>query len=126
MAKNYDLRVEGHPVAKERPRFTRYGGVHTPQRTVEFEKLVGNAWFDKYGETKLEGMIEVWIHFGTKTHMKQDVDNLAKSVLDGLQRANAFERGDEQVYKLTASKYPSENQHTIICIRALLDYALPD
>lgn len=126
MVKHYDLRVEGHPVAKERPRFTKYGGIHTPQRTVEFEKLVGNAWYEKYGETKLEGMVQVWLFFGTKTHSKQDVDNLAKSVLDGLQRANAFERGDEQVYKLTASKYPSDQQHTIICVRALVDYALPD
>jgi len=124
--KHYDLTVPGHPIAKERPRLTRYGGVHTPSRTVEFEKLVGNAWFDKYGETKFEGMLQVWLYFGTKTHLKQDIDNLAKSVLDGLQRANAFAKGDEQVYKLTASKYPSEQQQTIICIRELVDYALPD
>ncbi len=126
MAKHFDLTVEGHPVAKERPRLTRYGGVHTPSRTVEFEKLIGNAWFDKYGETKLEGMLQVWIYFATKTHSRQDIDNLAKSVLDGLQRANAFEKGDQQVYKLTASKYPSEKQQTVICVRALMDYALPD
>lgn len=126
MAKHYDLRVEGHPIAKERPRLARNGATFTPQRTVEFEKLIGNAWFEKYGETKLQGMVQVWIYFGTKTHMKQDVDNLAKSVLDGLERANAFENGDQQVYKLTASKYPSDQQHTIICLRALVDYALPD
>ena len=126
MAKHYDLVVPGHPVAKERPRLARNGGVHTPPKTVAFEKLVGNAWFDKYGETRLEGMLQVWLYFGTKTHSRQDVDNLIKSVLDGLERANAFEKGDQQVYKITASKYPSDVEQTIICVRALVDYALPD
>ena len=126
MAKHYDLTVPGHPVAKERPRLARNGGVHTPPKTVQFEKMVGNAWFDKYGETRLEGMVQVWLYFGTKTHSRQDVDNLAKSVLDGLERANAFEKGDQQVYKLTASKFPSDVEQTIICIRAMMDYALPD
>ena len=126
MAKHYDLTVPGHPVAKERPRLARNGGVHTPPKTVLFEKMVGNAWFDKYGETRLEGMVQVWLYFGTKTHSRQDVDNLAKSVLDGLERANAFEKGDQQVYKLTASKFPSDVEQTIICVRAMMDYALPD
>jgi Holliday junction resolvase RusA-like endonuclease len=126
VAKHYDLTVPGHPVAKERPRLARNGGVHTPPKTVQFEKMVGNAWFDKYGETRLEGMVQVWLYFGTKTHSRQDVDNLAKSVLDGLERANAFEKGDQQVYKLTASKFPSDVEQTIICIRAMMDYALPD
>jgi Holliday junction resolvase RusA-like endonuclease len=88
--------------------------------------MVGNAWFDKYGETRLEGMVQVWLYFGTKTHSRQDIDNLTKSVLDGLERANAFEKGDQQVYKITASKYPSDIEQTIICVRALMDYALPD
>ena len=105
---------------------TRSGGVYTPKTTVDFEKIVGNAWFDKYGETKFEGMVQVWIYFATDRHFKQDVDNLAKSVLDGLQRANCFASGDEQVYKLTASKYPSDTPSTLICIRALEEYALPD
>lgn len=126
MANHYDLTVPGHPVAKERPRLTRNGGVHTPQKTVQFEKMVGNAWFDKYGETRLEGMLQVWLYFGTKTHSRQDIDNLTKSVLDGLERANAFEKGDQQVYKITASKYPSDIEQTIICVRQLMDYALPD
>lgn len=126
MAKHYSLTVLGHPVAKERPRLARNGGVHTPAKTVQFEKLVGNTWWEKYGETKLEGKLQVWVYFGTKTHSRQDVDNLAKSVLDGLERANAFEKGDQQVYKLTASKYPSDIEQTIICVRELVNYALPD
>jgi len=105
---------------------TRSGGVYTPKTTVDYEKLIGNAWYEKYGETRLEGKIEVWLYFGTDRHNKQDIDNLAKSVLDGLQRANAFEHGDEQVYKLTASKYPSDSPRVIVCVRHLEHYDLGD
>lgn len=119
---NYSITVLGRPVPKARPRMTRSGGVYTPKTTVDYEKLIGQAWWEKYGETKFEGRVEVWLFFGTDRHGKQDIDNLAKSVLDGLQRANAFEHGDEQVYKLTASKLPTETPRTVICIRRLEDY----
>ena len=126
MAENYHVTLLGRPVPKARPRMTRSGGVYTPKTTVDFEKAIGNAWFDKYGETKLEGMIKVWIYFCTDRHGKQDVDNLAKSVLDGLQRANCFATGDEQVYELTASKYPGDTLQTPVCLRVMEEYALPD
>ena len=123
---NYSINVEGRPVPKGRPRLARNGGVYTPKTTVEYEVRVSNAWYEKYGSTALEGKLVVWCFFGTDRHGKQDVDNLAKSVLDGLQRAGAFAQGDEQVYKLTASKFPSDTLRTIICVRELVDYDTGD
>lgn len=100
----------------------RNGGVYTPKTTVDYEITIANAWYEKYGATELEGNLEVWCYFATDRHGKQDVDNLAKSVLDGLQRGRAFMSGDQQVYKVTASKYPGENLQTIIVVRHQVDY----
>jgi Holliday junction resolvase RusA-like endonuclease len=117
------IRIQGHPVAKERPRVTRHGGTFTPKATVEYETTIAKAWRDQYGDLQLGGKLEAFLYFGSFTDVKQDVDNLAKSALDGLQKGGAFVNGDEQVYKLTASKYPTtrDEEHTIIVLR-FLDY----
>jgi len=120
--KNYSITVPGRPVPKGRPRLARNGGVYTPKTTVEYETTIANAWYEKYGATELEGNLEVWCYFSTDRHAKQDVDNLAKSVLDGLQRGRAFMSGDHQVYKITASKYPGKELQTIIVVRQQVDY----
>ena len=50
----------------------------------------------------------------TDRHAKQDVDNLAKSILDGMQKAGAFAEGDQQVYTLGITKYPAEKENMAI------------
>lgn len=115
------IRVDGKPVPKGRPRMSRNGGVFTPKTTVDYENKIAQAWRDRFGDRTFAGKVEVFLYFGTKFDYKQDVDNLAKSALDGLQKGGAFEKGDEQVYKLTASKFPTVDaeQHTIIVVRNL-------
>jgi len=117
------IRVDGKPVPKGRPRFSKYGGVYTPATTVEYENRVADAWKATYGDLSLGGKLQAFMYFGSYNHVKQDIDNLAKSALDGLQRAGAFVNGDEQVYKLTASKFPTtrEEEHTIIVLK-FFDY----
>jgi crossover junction endodeoxyribonuclease RusA len=118
------VRIDGKPVPKGRPRFTKFGGVYTPATTVEFEERVAAAWKLTYGDLSLGGQLHAFLYFGTQNHAKQDLDNLVKSALDGLQRAGAFTNGDEQVYKVTASKFPAtrDEQHTIIILK-FYDYA---
>lgn len=113
------IRVDGKPVPKGRPRFSKYGGVYTPATTVEYENRVADAWKQSYGDLSLGGKLQAFMYFGSYNHVKQDIDNLAKSALDGLQRAGAFVNGDEQVYKLTASKFPTtrDEEHTIIILK---------
>jgi crossover junction endodeoxyribonuclease RusA len=117
------VRIEGKPVPKGRPRFSRNGGVFTPKTTADFEKKVALAWRDKYGDRSFTGKVEAFLYFGTIYDYKQDIDNLVKSVLDGLQNGGAFVNSDEQVYKVTASKYPSakDEQHTIVVLRNIID-----
>jgi Holliday junction resolvase RusA-like endonuclease len=112
--------IPGRAVPKGRPRFSKYGGVYSPKTTVEFENHVAECWVREFGETSLEGRLRVVINVHTDRHAKQDVDNLAKSVLDGMQKAGAFAQGDHQVYVLGVSKYDAtENFVTWVSITDL-------
>jgi len=118
------FRIEGRAVPKGRPRMTRSGGVYTPKTTVDYEKLVAAAWNNKYGMLALNGKLRLSIHIWTDRHAKQDVDNLAKSILDGMQRAGAFAQGDEQVYSLGVIKYPAKvDLCVMVSVMQLEDYA---
>jgi Holliday junction resolvase RusA-like endonuclease len=88
---------------------TRTGGVYTPKTTVDFEKKVAEAWNTQIGMVSMTGDLRVVIHVYTDRAAKQDVDNLAKSVLDGLQRGGAFAQGDEQVKTLCVSKHDTKD-----------------
>ena len=83
----------------------RSGAIFTPARTVQYENKVAAAWNDKFGMLALEGKLRVTINAYTDRHTVQDIDNIAKSVLDGMQRAGAFSKGDAQVYSLGAVKH---------------------
>lgn len=115
--------IPGRAVPKGRPRMTKSGGVYTPKTTVDYEKLVGQAWNDTCGMLALNGKLRVTINIHTDRHAKQDVDNLAKSILDGMQRAGAFAQGDEQVYSLGVMKHAAtENLGVWVSVTKLADY----
>jgi len=118
------FRIDGRAVPKGRPRMTKMGGVYTPKTTVDYEKIVAAAWNDAYGMLALNGRLRVTINVHTDRHAKQDVDNLAKSILDGMQRAGAFSEGDEQVYSLGIVKHAAtDNLCVWVSVVALDDYA---
>ena len=113
------ITVEGDPVGKGRPRFTRQGRAYTPKKTKEYETRVRRAWIET-GGPYLDGNIQVHIdaYFrmpsgwsrkkiaemdGKPCTKKPDADNILKSILDGLQGA-AFE-DDKQVTRCTVEKY---------------------
>jgi len=118
------FRIDGRAVPKGRPRMTRSGGVYTPKTTVDYEKVVAGTWNDKYGMLSLDGKLRVTINIHTDRHAKQDVDNLAKSILDGMQRAGAFAHGDEQVYSLGVIKHAATTDLCVwVSVTQLEDYA---
>jgi Holliday junction resolvase RusA-like endonuclease len=104
---------------------TKMGGVYTPKTTVDWEKQVAEAWNNKYGMLALNGKLRVTINVYTDRHAKQDVDNLAKSILDGMQRAGAFAQGDHQVYSLGVMKHDSTKYLGVwVSVIGLTDYDL--
>lgn len=128
--------VFGEPKGKGRPRFTRNGRTYTDSNTVSYENLVRYAYLEACGgNPKIhKGSVEVCIkaYFSipkseskkNKEKMmsgdirptkKPDIDNIIKSVLDGL---NGVAYGDDkQVVTVIAMKHYSDIPSVEITIR---------
>jgi Holliday junction resolvase RusA-like endonuclease len=123
-----EFKVPGRPQGKARPRFVKRGGrtfTYTPKTTASYEKLVAKCFYDRIGgnikDACFEGALQVDITAvfapPKSTSLKQrktlidnsmpyekkpDCDNIAKTILDGLNQA-AY-KDDKQVVKLSVSK----------------------
>lgn len=99
----HKITIPGRPVPKGRPRLGvrgRKAFVYTPPDTKEYEKLVG--WVAKsVGCRPVEGPVSVSLNVYAKG--KLDADNIAKSILDGL-NGIAYE-DDDQVIELLVRKH---------------------
>lgn len=110
--------VSGKPVPKQRPRMTRYGAVYTPIQTTRYERLVAQS-ARAAGARPAAGpvAVEMEIRFpipkswpkrrreaadGQPHTQRPDLDNLVKSVLDGLNGV-AFS-DDAQVHSVKTRK----------------------
>jgi crossover junction endodeoxyribonuclease RusA len=103
--------VPHKPVPKGRPRMTRRGRVFTPQRTLEAEALVREAWGAR---RKFDGSVGIEITFSNDgTHirvfpyegeskLRGDIDNYIKTIMDGLNGC-AWD-DDKQVLYVVAEK----------------------
>lgn len=80
-----EFTVPGTPISKARPRTGANNNTFTPKRTRDHEKLVATyaRASMRAGERAYEGLVGVALEFWT-TNVKTDVDNLAKTVLDGM------------------------------------------
>jgi crossover junction endodeoxyribonuclease RusA len=95
------FKIPGKPIAKQRPRVTSKG-TYTPEKTREYEARVGLCALKALRELKkqkLLGNVRVIIELGEKettvrvfeaamdpkTKTRGDLDNYAKSILDGMQ-----------------------------------------
>lgn len=97
------LTIPGRPVPKDRPRLGLRGRkayVYTPAKTKEYEKLVG--WVAKCNGCKPAGE-PVAVVLDIYVRRRMDVDNVAKSILDGLTGV-AYE-DDDQVVELVVRKH---------------------
>ena len=99
----YKITIPGRPVPKARPRLGIQGRtayIYTPETTKEYEKLVG--WVAKAAGCKpVKAPVAVVLNVYIKC--KLDADNIAKSVLDGL-NGIAYE-DDDQVVELLVRKH---------------------
>ena len=95
--------IPGRPVPKTRPRLGvrgRTAYVYTPPQTKEYEKLVG--WVAKAAGCRPVKM-PVAVVLDVYIKRKLDADNIAKSILDGL-NGIAYE-DDDQVVELLVRKH---------------------
>lgn len=110
--------VSGKPVPKGRPRMTRSGAVYTPIQTTRYERLVAQS-ARAAGASPAPGPVSVDLEIrfpipkswpkkrreaadGQPHTQRPDLDNLVKSVLDGLNGV-AF-ADDAQVHAVSTRK----------------------
>lgn len=118
--------IPGEPKAKARPRVTKKGITYTPKETTEYENWVRQCYVTGNQGKVLKGQVKVIINayfsipkstsqkkqkemknFLLRPTKKPDTDNIAKIVLDSLNKI-AFD-DDKQVIDLRVLKFYSEN-----------------
>jgi len=112
--------IPGRPMPKQRPRVGRYGNIYTPPQTKEYENLVG--WVARCAGCKPAGE-PVAVVLDIYVRRRMDVDNVAKSILDGLTGV-AYE-DDDQVVELLVRKHrvkAAAEERVEIEIREALGY----
>ena len=130
--------VYGEPVAKGRPRFSTRGKfpvAYTPEKTKAYEFEVGMMALAAMGGTKpLEGALEAFIYItyavpesyskkrleaclnGLEKHTKKpDLDNVIKSVIDGMDKI-VFDN-DSQITSIHATKVYGEVAKAEVMVR---------
>ena len=135
-----ELSIDGLPIGKGRPKVTsRFGHAfaYTPTRTKDYEQKIKMTYINNYTYFhRLDGPLEATINQyfpvpkGTSKvkhqkminneiqHTKKpDIDNIIKSILDGL-NGLAYE-DDSQIVSLTANKYYSDNPRVDVSIKKI-------
>ena len=130
--------VYGEPVAKGRPRFSTRGKfpvAYTPEKTKAYEFEVGMMALAAMGGTKpLEGALEAFIYItyavpesyskkrleaclsGLEKHTKRpDLDNVIKSLIDGMDKIVFF--NDSQITSIHATKVYGEVAKAEVMVR---------
>ena len=130
------LTIPGEPVAKGRPRVTKWG-TYTPEKTKNYETLVKELFFVKHGQTLLEGplkmKVQAYFTIPKSTSKKRkelmkigelrptkkpDLDNILKIIGDALNEI-AYQ-DDKQIISASIEKYYSEEPRVEIEIREVV------
>lgn len=119
------LIINEPPTGKGRPRFTRTGHTYTPEKTRKYEKEVARAWngrprFEGAVYVKIEAFLQIPKKCKTARPIKKpDVDNIAKIILDGLNKM-AWD-DDKQVVRLTVNKSWSNEPRVEVTITEVVE-----
>ena len=114
--------VYGEPRSKQRPRVTQRG-TFTPKETLDAEKRVRNAWRE-LGVSKFEHQVVVYLAFYNGNKRRRDIDNMAKLILDALNR-EAFD-DDYQVVGVNMCKIFTDKDKARTTVRIVEVVEWPD
>lgn len=136
MSKCVRIVIPGQPVSKLRPRMTRNGHTYTPEKTVRYEKLVRDMWkvygSENFGESPIRMEIDLYMKIpkseskkkkeqmlnGLIKHTKKpDIDNVAKSIIDGI-NGLAY-KDDSQIIELTVEKRYSDEPMAVVILESV-------
>ena len=122
----YILEIEEKAIGKGRPRFTKWGGTYTPDRTRNYETMIGLKFKEKYKLEPSEKPIKALLTFIFEPPKslskkkreelllfkyytkKPDIDNTIKAIFDGLN--GIVYKDDSQICDLQTQKiYGNKN-----------------
>ena len=109
--------IPGKAVPKGRPRVVS-GRTYTPKRTKEYEdrvKVLSLVARQSSRSGILEGPIGITL--GIYGRIRGDLDNIAKSLLDGMN--GVLYEDDRQVRSLSVERYDSEDPHVDVSVEVL-------
>jgi Holliday junction resolvase RusA-like endonuclease len=126
------FKIGGDPRGKGRPRFTKNGHVYTPDETKRYEQLVGLSYrnsakgykftspvrvtvkaFHKPPKGKSKKVTEDMLNGRILPTKKPDADNVAKIVLDGLNKV-AWDDDTQVVEMMVTKRYSEEPMVAVI------------
>jgi len=117
------------PVPKGRPKFTRSGHCYTPKKTREFEDAIAHVTKAQNRDgIVMQGPLSVSISFfltrpksvvRDDPWKKPDLDNLAKSVIDGVTQAGTVWNDDAQICELSLRKKYSDTPLIVVDVQFL-------
>lgn len=112
--------IPGEPKSKQRARVTARG-TYTPKETVEAERKVGEAW-RATGSEQFAFQLLVEIDFYNGNRRRRDLDNMAKLVLDALNKVAYAD--DYQVVELNLRKFMTTPEHarTVITLTEVIEW----
>ena len=127
------LVIPGEPVAKGRPRVTKWG-TYTPEKTKNYETLVKELFFIEHGQPLLEGQLAINIkaYFSIpkstskknknlmiagkiRPTKKPDADNILKIIGDALN--DIAYKDDKQIVSANIEKFYSDEPRVQIEIK---------
>lgn len=130
-----EFEILGKPMGKQRPRLGKFG-TYTPDKTINYENLVKLTFMNKYKNfTPIEKPIKATIKayftipqsysqkkkrellMQTSYTHKPDSDNIAKIILDSLNKIAYID--DAQISKLIITKEYAEQDKVIVEIEEL-------
>lgn len=112
--------IFGEPKSKQRPRVTARG-TYTPKETVDAEARVREAWH-ALACAPFQNQLLVEIDFYNGNKRRRDLDNMAKLVLDALNKV-AFS-DDYQVVELNLRKFHTthDRARTVISLSEVIEW----
>jgi Holliday junction resolvase RusA-like endonuclease len=112
--------VFGEPKSKQRPRVTRYGA-YTPKETIVAEDRIRQVWRSLNTE-QFPYSVLVSIDFFNGNKRRRDLDNMAKLVLDALNKEAYVD--DNQIVALELRKFfcAPERARTEIMLTEVIEW----
>lgn len=120
----FTVYVSGNPVAKGRPRMSRYGHVYTPSETSKHEEMLAWKIKEVYKSNIADGVNKFGLRciFHRATRQRIDCDNLIKCVADAISKTKIVWRDDNQCLEIVGKLFlKSSEPHTEFIVHRIMD-----